>query len=162
MPTAEAVVAVANDELASASVAIEGSAIKVTVTAENGSITVYTVNVSLNLSSNTKLSSISVKGETIKDFAADKFAYTYEYTAAITEEDIEFVCEDEYASASFVLADGVATITVTAEDGSTATYTVTFAEKTAAKFGCQSSLGVGCAMFALLGVVALCLRKKED
>jgi hypothetical protein len=113
----------------------------------------------LNLSSNAKLSSISVKGEMIKDFAADTFAYTYEYTETVMEEDVEFICEDEYANASFVFQDGVATITVTAEDGTTATYTVTFTEKTA---GCKSSVGVGLAAMALLGVAALCLRKKED
>lgn len=163
MPTTDSVVAIANDESASASIVIDGSTIKVTVTAEDGSVTVYTVNISLNLSSNTKLFSISIKGEALQDFAADKFAYTYEYTEVVIEEDVEFVCEDEYANAFFVLADGVATITVTAEDGSTAIYTVTFAEKTT-ESSCQSSLSVGSAMVALLGVAAvvITLKKKED
>lgn len=165
MPKADEVVAVANDTLATAEVVMENGVATITVTAEDGSVTTYTVTVSLNLSSNTKLASISVKGEMIKDFAADKFEYTYEYTESVMEEDIEFICEDEYANASFVFQDGVATIAVTAEDGTTATYTVTFTEKTSSAgvlAGCKSSVGVGLAAMALLGVAALCLRKKED
>lgn len=165
MPAAGAVEAVTNDALASASVSVEGSIIKVTVMAEDGSTAVYTVNIILNLSSNTNLSFISVKGENLADFAADKFEYTYEYTGTVSEADIEFACEDEYATASYELVGGKATITVTAEDGSVATYTVTLAEKTdsSGKGGCSSALALGgsCIGIAACGLAAVLLKKKN-
>lgn len=166
MPVAGAVEAVTNDALASAEVTVEGSTITITVTAEDGSTTVYTVNITLNLSSNTNLSSISVKGEKLADFAADKFEYTYEYTDTVSEADIEFTCEDEYASASYELVGGKATITVTAEDGSTATYTITLTERTASSGtgGCSSSmvLGGSCIGIAACGMAAVLLKKKKE
>ena len=86
------------------------------------------------LSNNANLASISVNGTAVSGFASGTTSYTSSISAGTTSATVTAVAEDSAAtvivspSGSASIASGesqVFTITVTAEDGSTKTYTVT-------------------------------------
>lgn len=167
-PSSTEIIATPNDEYASAMVKVENGEAKITVTAENGTVTVYTVTIFLDLSSDAALSSVTVKGEAIKDFKPGIYAYNVKVAEAVTEEDIEFVCADEYANATMAFENGKAVITVTAEDGTTAVYAVTFeigggeSSKDETSSGCFGSVSVSGLVFALTALAVVVLFKKKQ
>ena len=113
-------------------VIVEGvnKATKLNVVAENGALNTYTINFSVEKSSDSSLSAILVGGELIDGFASDVFNYNVELPFGTTN--IPVVTYTKSNSAARVSANipaglGVATIEVVSEDGtSTSTYTVNF------------------------------------
>lgn len=113
-------------------VIVEGvnKATKLNVVAENGALNTYTINFSVEKSSDSSLSAILVGGELIEGFASDVFNYNVELPFGTTN--IPVVTYTKSNSAARVSANipaglGVATIEVVSEDGtSTSTYTVNF------------------------------------
>ncbi len=113
-------------------VILEGvnGAAKLNVKAENGALNTYTINFSVEKSSDSSLSAILLGGELIDGFASDVFNYNVELPFGTTN--IPVVTYTKSNSAARVSANipaglGVATIEVVSEDGtSTSTYTVNF------------------------------------
>ena len=113
-------------------VIVEGvnKATKLNVVAENGALNTYTINFSVEKSSDSSLSAILLGGELIDGFASDVFNYNVELPFGTTN--IPVVTYTKSNSAARVSANipaglGVATIEVVSEDGtSTSTYTVNF------------------------------------
>ena len=128
------VIATANDENANVDVvgadALVGgeNVIEVTVTAADGeTVQVYTVNVFVLISAETGVTEILVGGETALD--GDVILTT---DLEVTEVDVEVTTIDENATVEvtgntdLVLGNNVITITVTAPNGDTRDYTVTY------------------------------------
>ena len=127
------VVAVATDENATVDV-VGGDAlepgentIEVTVTAANGDTYVYTITVNVVLSAQTGVTEILVGGESVLD--GDVVLST---DLELTEVDVEVTTIDENATVDvtgnteLVIGDNIVTITVTAPNGDTREYNVTF------------------------------------
>ena len=128
------VIATANDENATVDVVGADSlvggdnVIEVTVTAADGeTVQIYTVNVFVLLSTETGVTEILVGGETALD--GDVILTT---DLEVTEVDVEVTTIDENSTfevtgnTELVLGDNVITITVTAPNGDTRDYTVTY------------------------------------
>ncbi len=100
---------------------------QVTVRPQEGTAQTYKVRFSVNTSSNTDLKMISIGGQPIPDFSADSLDYTFTLptgVSAIPEITYE---KAETVQKVFVLTEGeVTTLRVTAENGATRTYTLTF------------------------------------
>lgn len=113
-------------------VIVEGvnKATKLNVVAENGALNTYTINFSVEKSSDSSLSAILVGGELIDGFASNVFNYNVELPFGTTN--IPVITYTKSNSAARVSANipaglGVATIEVVSEDGtSTSTYKVNF------------------------------------
>ena len=109
---------------------VGNNSILVTVTAEDNTFRVYTVNVYREPSDNNNLSDLQVDGETIADFNKDKTRYQLHVTNDVTELNITAVAEDTTATITgekiWYLNTGINTIdiTVTAESGITKIYTI--------------------------------------
>ncbi len=99
--------------------------ILITVTAENGSATVYTVRLSLK-DANAALSSLTVGGTPLAGFAPETLEYTVKYKGTLPE--VAAVAASAKASVSVgeATAEGKVSVTVTAESGKAQTYTLTF------------------------------------
>lgn len=109
---------------------VGNNSVLITVTAEDNTFRVYTLNVYREPSSNNNLSDLRVDGETITAFDQDKTNYSLHVTNDITELNVLATAEDKAAT---VTGDGVwylktgtntMNITVTAEDGTTKIYTI--------------------------------------
>lgn len=112
---------------------VPGSA-TVTVTSEDGANSkTYTVNFVIAKSSDATLSSIKVDGADISGFGSNITLYTVALDADVTEmPQVSATATDAEAQVSIkqaTKATGVATITVTAEDGTQQVYTVRFTQE---------------------------------
>lgn len=110
--------------------------VEITVTAENNTFRIYTIDVYREPSVNNYLSDLKVNGATVEGFNREKLTYKLTVENDITEVDVQAVLEDASATiASGVgvshLATGVNTIdvVVTAEDGSSKIYTLEITRK---------------------------------
>ena len=134
----EVTIAATATDSANATVAGEGtynpkntSSINITVTAEDGTTKIYTVNLVNAKSTNAKLSDLKVDGTTVTNFDPDTFTYNLTVASNVDSATIASTLADERASKT---GDGTKSlnygnnsfdITVTAEDGTTTqTYTV--------------------------------------
>jgi len=127
---------VLNDEYASVSglgtYALTGdtTCVNIVVTAEDGSSRTYNVKiVKVYKSSNNYLSSLTVEGYDI-DFDKNTYVYNIKVGSDVTSLDLTAFAEDSSATVviigneNFVEGNNVVTIIVTAEDGSSRTYTI--------------------------------------
>lgn len=100
----------------------------ITVTAEDGTENVYTLNFAAEKSANANLTGIAVDYTAIPDFAAD----IQNYNVLLSKNEIpvvSYTAEDRFQQqVDLVVSLKEAVITVTAENGNTKTYTVTFAK----------------------------------
>lgn len=112
---------------------VSEEAVRVTVAAEDGTERVYTVRFVKEQSSSALLGGIEIGGEALAGFTPEKYEYTYELPAGSSSlPDIRVKKGDEGQRVDMTLpsSEGVATITVTSEDGNAnSTYTVAFAAK---------------------------------
>ncbi len=108
---------------------------RITVKAQTGATSVYTMNFSVMRSSNCMLTDIRVGGVSVSSFNRDTLAYTYTLpSGTIALPVIEFTKGDDYQNVMVSSAgvNGVTTITVVAEDGTQRVYSITFSvEKSA-------------------------------
>lgn len=104
--------------------------INVTVTAENTTFRVYTINVYREASNNNYLSDLKVNGSTISGFNREKNDYTITVSNDILEVDVVPVLEDSTATVvgggitHLVTGKNTIDIVVTSEDGVSRTYTI--------------------------------------
>ena len=105
-------------------------ATKLNVMAENGSVNVYTINFSVEKSSDSSLSAIMMDGVLLEGFASDVFEYTVELpfgTTAIPALTYTKANDAARVTANIPAGLGEATFEVVSEDGaSTSTYKVNF------------------------------------
>ena len=94
----------------------------ITVTAENGDTKVYTLSLTPQLSSNTKLNDIAFSYVTIAGFNADTLSYIYDKKSADENIVVSYNTFDAYQQVETIITDTVISIIVTAEDNSTRTY----------------------------------------
>ncbi len=102
----------------------------ITVVAANGTQRTYTIHYPLSLSSETELSLIYVAGSPLSDFDAERM--TYRVSLEMNATDIPMVTvakKEDVQSVDIEISGDVVRIKVTAEDKSTATYTLTFVRK---------------------------------
>ena len=100
---------------------------KITVRPQSGSSRTYIIHFSVATSTNVNLNMIYVGGTALANFAADKLDYTVTLPEGVSK--IPTVTFDKAEASQRVLSvlDGkIQTITVTAQSGSTRTYTITF------------------------------------
>lgn len=105
---------------------------RITVRAQSGAVTIYYLNFSVQLSSNTRLSSIVIGGEPLADFEADKQDYSVELPAGTVElPTIEAVKADDYQTVSISKGgvNGVSVIYVQAQNGDSFEYRINFSVK---------------------------------
>ena len=105
--------------------------IQITVTAENNTFRIYTVNVNREASSNNYLSDLKVNGATVSNFDRDTLNYKITVPNNITEAVVSATKEDQTATTTgegttYLVTNSLNTIdvVVTAEDGSTRIYTI--------------------------------------
>ncbi|MGB1295745.1 MAG: T9SS type A sorting domain-containing protein, partial [Flavobacteriales bacterium] len=109
-----------------------GDVVTITVTAQDGSTTVYTVTLVAPLSDNNYLSDISVNGDPITGFDSTTLEYTVmvPFGTDLSTLDVTYITSDAGASATDALSGttppATTTIVVTAADGSTRTYVITW------------------------------------
>ncbi len=102
---------------------------RVTVTAANGDITVYKIVCTTPKSEISTLSDILIDGVQLDDFAPDKTEYTYILPIGTTElPSIEAIKGDEFETVTILTGgvDGTTRITVSAGNGNTTVYLITF------------------------------------
>lgn len=102
---------------------------RITVKAQSGDVTVYTLSFSVEKSDNALLQDLKVAGSTIEGFAPDKFSYDYELAAGTTVlPEISCTQGDEYQKVYITKGGvkGATTIRVVAESGTENTYTINF------------------------------------
>lgn len=99
---------------------VKGSTI-INVVAENGDVAAYTLNFSVVKSSDASLASILVNGVEVADFESGTFDYSYQMSKDATTPVITFVKGNAAQVVELVqpALDGLATLKVTAEDGTT-------------------------------------------
>lgn len=105
---------------------------RITVRAQSGAVTIYYLNFSVQLSSNTRLSSIVIGGEPLADFEAGKQDYSVELPAGTVElPTIEAVKADDYQTVSISKGgvNGVSVIYVQAQNGDSFEYRINFSVK---------------------------------
>jgi hypothetical protein len=110
---------------------------RITVTAQNGNITNYRINFSVEKSTVTTLKNIFVDGVALQGFASDVYEYTVNVNgAASTRPVVTWEAADAYqvvsknpASESTVSVEGVTKLTVRAQNGNTAVYSINFTQK---------------------------------
>lgn len=105
--------------------------VEITVTAENNTFRIYTIDVYREPSTNNYLSDLKVNGATVEDFNREKLTYKLTVSNDITEVDVQAILED--TSATIVSGNGIThlstglntiDVTVTAEDGTSKIYTL--------------------------------------
>lgn len=102
---------------------------KITVTAQNGTKTIYRISFSAEKSSVSTLTDIKVGGTSIPGFASEKTNYTYTLPVGTTElPEITYTQGDEYQTVTLTLGtvNGITRLIVKAQDGTTTTYTIVF------------------------------------
>lgn len=102
---------------------------RITVKAQSGDVTVYSLSFSVEKSNNALLQDLKVAGSTIEGFAPNKFSYDYELPAGTTVlPEISCTQGDEYQRVYITKGGvkGATTIRVVAEDGDENTYTINF------------------------------------
>ncbi len=102
---------------------------RVTVTAASGDITIYKIVCSTPKSEISTLAGIRIGGVDLEGFAADKTEYTYTLPIGTTElPEIEAIKGDEYESVTILKGgvNGTTRITVSAGNGNTTVYLITF------------------------------------
>lgn len=120
-------------EVASLEPGVVDGTVRITVTAGNGDQSVYKLVFSTEKSSNSVLQGITIGGVALEDFAADVTNYSYTLPEGTTElPEIEAVPGDEYQTITVTTAgvNGKTRITVTAGNGSTTIYQISFSVKT--------------------------------
>lgn len=120
-------------EVASLDPGVVDGTVRITVTAGNGDQSVYKLVFSTMKSSNSVLQGITIGGVALEDFAADVTNYSYTLPEGTTElPEIEAVPGDEYQTITVTTAgvNGKTRITVTAGNGSTTIYQISFSVKT--------------------------------
>lgn len=105
--------------------------VEITVTAENNTFRIYTIDVYREPSTNNYLSDLKVNGATVEDFNREKLVYQLTVPNDITEVDVQAILED--TSATIVSGNGITHLTtglntidviITAEDGTSKIYTL--------------------------------------
>lgn len=107
---------------------------RVTVTAASGDQSVYKIVFTTLKSDVSTLKGIRIGGVELADFDPNKNEYTYDLPIGTTElPDIEPIKNDEYQTVNIIKGgiNGTTRITVSAGDGSTTIYTITFSVKQA-------------------------------
>ena len=102
---------------------------KITVKAQTGDITVYSIVFKVETNSNVNLRDIKIGGVSIPNFNSQTTDYSFELPAGTTTlPEITYVKEDEAQNVSVTRGgvNGVTQILVRAEDGTTRVYTITF------------------------------------
>lgn len=102
---------------------------KITVTAQNGTKTIYRISFSAEKSSVSTLADIKVGGTSIPGFTPEKTNYTYALPIGTTElPEITYTQGDEYQTVTLTPGpvNGVTRLIVKAQDGTTTTYTIVF------------------------------------
>ncbi len=102
---------------------------KIEVTSQSGAKKTYTINFSVYQSSVSTLNDIQIGGVSIPDFEANKTDYSYELPSGTTVlPEITYTKGEENQTISIKSdgVNGVTTIRVTAENGSSTTYRITF------------------------------------
>ena len=108
----------------------KGEVASLHVSDAEGNRAVYTVTFTRQLLSNKTLKSILIDGVAMTEFETTKLNYTRTLPAGSTYPEVSYVANDNAQVIFFgQLAEGKWGITVAAEDGTTATYTVTFTIK---------------------------------
>ena len=115
---------------------VNGTA-RITVKSQKGNSTIYRINFSVEKSTVTTLNNIFVNGTSLQGFAPDTYDYTYNVTGDVTTRPVvTWETADAYqivtknpTSESTVSLEGVTKLTVRAQDGSTAVYSITFTQK---------------------------------
>ena len=142
-------------------VAYSNGVYTITVTAENATATVYTLTVAVSPKENVSTAVIKYKNNPIT-FTAGAASYTeaVDWTVADGKTaDITVAPDGTCATYAVVYADGIYTITVTAEDATTTVYTLTVAAKPAEKVPVVTpqpeGKGCGAAAASLFGLIGL-------
>lgn len=120
-------------EVASLEPGVVDGTVRITVTAGNGDQSVYKLVFSTEKSSNSVLQGITIGGVALEDFAADVTNYSYTLPEGTTElPEIVAVPGDEFQTITVTTAgvNGKTRITVTAGNGSTTIYQISFSVKT--------------------------------
>lgn len=120
-------------EVASLDPGVVDGTVRITVTAGNGDQSVYKLVFSTEKSSNSVLQGITIGGVALEDFAADVTNYSYTLPEGTTElPEIVAVSGDEFQTITVTTAgvNGKTRITVTAGNGSTTIYQISFSVKT--------------------------------
>lgn len=102
---------------------------KITVTAQNGTKTIYRISFSAEKSSVSTLADIKVGGTSIPGFASEKPNYTYTLPVGTTDlPEITYTQGDEYQTVTLTpgSVNGITRLIVKAQDGTTTTYTIVF------------------------------------
>ena len=124
LPTVEGVVA---DPSQTVETLWKGEVASVHVADAEGNKAVYTVNFTRQMQSNKALKAILVDGVAMTEFVPTTLDYTRELPAGSTYPEVTYIADDNAQVVYFgQTADGKWGITVAAEDGTIATYTVTF------------------------------------
>ena len=144
------ITATANDAKASVAITNSGSidvtsggaTATITVTAEDGTVMTYTVNITV-LSDDATLSAINLDGSLISGF--DAATTSYDVTVAANTSNVSITATANDAQASVAITNGgtidvtsgseTVTITVIAEDGTEMTYTINITVETATSIG---------------------------
>ncbi|MBO5346021.1 MAG: hypothetical protein J6A44_03825 [Paludibacteraceae bacterium] len=102
---------------------------KITVKAQTGDVTVYSIFFKVETNNNVNLLDVKVGGVSIDGFRADSLDYAFELTSGTTMlPEITYTKGDELQNVSITRGgvNGVTQILVRAEDGTTRVYTITF------------------------------------
>ncbi|MFI3296788.1 MAG: hypothetical protein R3Y59_04055 [bacterium] len=98
----------------------------ITVTSESGASRIYELNFTTQKSSNTSLSDIAIDFESIENFDAATYNYVVEILAAEELPTVTYQTTDAYQTVEVLESEDTITVTVTAEDKTQATYTISF------------------------------------
>ena len=123
----------AEPEISSLSEGVTDGTVRVTVTAANGEQSVYKIVFSTEKSDNSTLKAIQINGNNIPGFSPEVTAYVYALPVGTTEmPTITWTPGDEYQTISLTTAglNGKSRLMVTAGDGSTTVYQITFSVQT--------------------------------
>jgi hypothetical protein len=128
--------------------------VTITVTAQDGSITTYTVDLIDPLSDDADLSDLTYddgSGDvTVSGFHPDTVEYTIEIPYGSPIPDVDYTTSDVDATVDVVTSGFTTTVTVTAADGSTKTYTINWDEADPSTNNLLASLTFGSGTFGEL------------
>jgi len=121
--------------------------VEITVTAQDGSTTVYTVNLTDPLSSDADLSDLTVGSSTVSGFHPDTLEYTIELPYGDPILPVGYTTSDADATVDVTTSGttlpGTTTITVTAADGTVKIYVINWTEADASDNNLLANLQVG-------------------